>query len=179
MDAQVTERAVERGMPRMARIALTLLIAALGGYIGIRLKIPAGALVGAMLAVAVSNLGFGFSGEIPTNFRTIAQIVVGGILGLSITRQTVSELRTIALPVAVLVFSMIGLSLVAGFILAKVTGWDMATAFFSSSPGGMTEMTLASMSFGADTPKVALLQLVRMISVISLMPLILKWMLRK
>ncbi|MBS3950228.1 MAG: AbrB family transcriptional regulator [Peptococcaceae bacterium] len=163
----------------MARIALTLLIAALGGYIGIRLKIPAGALVGAMLAVAVSNLGFGFSGEIPTNFRTIAQIVVGGILGLSITRQTVSELRTIALPVAVLVFSMIGLSLVAGFILAKVTGWDMATAFFSSSPGGMTEMTLASMSFGADTPKVALLQLVRMISVISLMPLILKWMLRK
>lgn len=179
MEAQVTARVAERGMPRVARIALTLLVAAIGGYIGIRLKMPAGALVGAMLAVAISNLGFGFSGVIPTNFRTVAQIVVGGILGLSITRQTVAELRTIALPVAVLVFSMIGLSLVAGFILAKVTGWDMATAFFSSSPGGMTEMTLASMSFGADTPKVALLQLVRMISVISLMPLILKWVLRK
>lgn len=163
----------------MARIALTLLIAAIGGYIGLRLKMPAGALIGGMLAVAIANLGFGFDGAIPANFRTVAQIIVGGILGLSITRQTVAELRTIALPVGVLVVSMLGLSLIAGFILAKVTGWDLATAFFSSSPGGMTEMTLASMSFGADTPKVALLQLVRMISVISFLPLILKWMLKK
>lgn len=163
----------------MERIAITLVIAFVGGYIGIRLKMPAGALVGALLSVAISNLWLGFSGEIPKEFRTVAQIVVGGILGLSVTRDTVASLRTIAMPVIVLVVSMIGMSLIAGYILARVTGWDMATAFFSSSPGGMTEMTLASMSFGADTPKVALLQLVRMISVITIMPIVLKWVLKR
>ncbi len=163
----------------MDKVIITLVVAFIGGYIGIKLKMPAGALLGAMLAVAIANLGFGFVGQIPKDFRTVAQIVVGGILGLSITRSTVAELRTMLVPAIVLVFSMIGLSLIAGYILHRVTGWDLATAFFSSSPGGMTEMTLTSMSFGADTPKVALLQLMRMLSIVSFMPLVLKIVLRK
>lgn len=170
---------MERGVTRVEKIAITLAIAVIGGYIGIKLKMPAGALLGAMLAVSLANLGFGFEGQIPKDFRTVAQMVVGGILGLSITRGTVAELRTMLVPAMVLVFAMIGMSLVAGYVLARITGWDMATAFFSSSPGGMTEMTLASMSFGADTPKVALLQLMRMLSVVSLMPVVLKLVLRK
>lgn len=169
----------ERKALQVEKIAFTLLLAVIGGSIGLKLKLPAGALLGAMIAVAVANLGFGYVGQIPPNFRTAAQMVVGGILGLSITRQTVASLRTMLLPAVVLVVAMISLSLVAGFILAKVTGMDLTTALFSSSPGGMTEMTLTSMSFGADTPTVALLQLLRMISIVSIMPLILKIVLKK
>jgi hypothetical protein len=172
-------KSLERRSPRVDKIAFTLLLAAVGGYVGLKLKLPAGALLGAMIAVAVANLGFGYVGQIPSNFRVAAQMVVGGMLGLSITRETVASLRTMLLPAVILVVVMIGTSLIAGWILARVTGWDLATAFFSSSPGGMTEMTLASMSFGADTATVALLQLMRMLSVVSIMPLVLKILLKK
>jgi membrane AbrB-like protein len=163
----------------MERIALTLLVAFVGGYVGLKLKLPAGALLGAMIAVSVANLAAGFAGEIPREFRTIAQIVVGGMLGLSITRDTVTGLRSMALPVVVLVVFMIGVSLVAGLMISRLTGWDKATAFFASSPGGMTEMILTSMSYGADTATVALLQLVRMLAIVSFMPLILRFVLKK
>ena len=179
MESQVAAPAAERRLPRVERIALTLVVAFIGGYVGIKLRLPAGALLGAMLAVAFANLAIGFAGEIPREFRTVAQIVVGGILGLSITRDTVAGLKSMWLPVVVLVVCMIGLSLLAGYVLSRITGWDPATAFFASSPGGMTEMTLASMSYGADTPTVALLQLVRMIAIVSFMPLILKFVLKK
>lgn len=163
----------------MVKVVSTILIASAGGFIGLRLKVPAGALVGAMIAVALANLAGGFSGAIPREFRTVAQIVVGGMLGLSITRATLLEIRAMWLPVVVLIAFLIGMSLLAGVVLSRVTGWDAATAFFGSSPGGMTEMTLTSMSFGADTPKVALLQLVRMLAVVSIMPWIFKIVLKK
>lgn len=163
----------------MEKIIFTLMLAVAGGLIGLRLKLPAGALLGAMVAVSVANLAFGYVGQIPPNFRTAAQMVVGGILGLSINRETVAALRNMLLPAVVLVVVMIGLSLVAGYILHRVTGMDLPTALFSSSPGGMTEMTLTSMSFGANTPTVALLQLLRMISIVSIMPLVLRFVLRR
>ena len=65
-------------------IISTLLIAAAGGLIGIRLKIPAGALIGAMLAVAAFKIGTG-KGELPITFRLGAQIVVGGMIGLDLS----------------------------------------------------------------------------------------------
>ncbi len=169
----------ERRAPQVERVVFTLMVAAIGGLLGVRLKLPAGALIGAMISVAFVNLAFGYAGQIPNSFRIAAQIVVGGILGLSITRETVASVRGILLPATVLVIAMISLGLIAGFILHRLTGVDLATALFSSSPGGMTEMILASMGFGADTPTVALLQLLRMISIVSIMPLVLRLVLKK
>jgi len=165
------------GRGKMEKIIYTLAIAGVGGYIGLKLKIPAGAMVGAMLAVGTANL-LGFSGQIPGNFRTVAQICIGGIVGLNITRETVAGLKSLALPAAVLAVSMIGFGLLAGYIISRVSNMDIITAFFSSSPGGMTEMTIMAESAGGNAPQVALMQLARMLSIVSFLPLIIKWALR-
>lgn len=161
----------------MEKILYTLGIAGIGGYIGLKLKMPAGAMVGAMLAVGAANL-LGFSGQIPRDFRTVAQICIGGIVGLNITRDTVAGLKVLAMPAAVLAVSMIGFGLLAGYVISRVSSMDIITAFFSSSPGGMTEMTIMAESAGGDAPQVALMQLARMLSIVTFLPLIIKWVLR-
>lgn len=157
----------------MERILYTLIIAGIGGLIGIKLRMPAGAFVGAMLAVAAFNISTG-KGHIPTNFKLVAQMVVGGIIGLNFTLESVKGLKDLILPALVLIIGLTTFSILLGFIISKTTGIDLVTALFSSAPGGLSDMTIISEAYGADTPKVALLHLVRLITVITILPLVIK-----
>lgn len=157
----------------MEKIIYTLVVAGAGGIIGIKLKIPAGALVGAMISVAVYNIWCG-KGHIPTNFKLLAQIVVGGMLGLNFTMETIHGLKTILVPALIMLSGLMVLNLLLGLLLYKTTGLDLITALFSSAPGGLTEMVLTAEAYGADTSKVALLHLMRLISVITILPWVIK-----
>jgi hypothetical protein len=53
----------------------------------------------------------------------------------------------------------------------------MVTAFFSSTPGGMMEMTLMAEASGGEGAKVALMQLARFIGIVLILPPIIKWVL--
>ncbi|GAA0723496.1 hypothetical protein GCM10008905_16190 [Clostridium malenominatum] len=157
----------------MEKIFYTLLIAFIGGIIGIKAKIPAGALVGAMISVAIYNIYTG-KGEIPYNFKLLSQIVVGGMIGLNFTIDSVQQIKKIILPSVILVVGLTVFSLSLGFIIHKISGIDLITALFSSAPGGITDMTLISEAYGADITKVALLHLMRLVTVITIMPLAIK-----
>ncbi len=157
----------------MEKILYTLVIAMVGGILGIKLKIPAGALIGAMIAVAIYNINTG-KGDIPPNFKLLAQIVVGGMIGLNFTMETVQGLKELLIPGLILVLGLTIFSLTLGFTISKLTGVDMITALFSTSPGGLTDMTLISEAYGAETPKVALFHLMRLVTVITVMPMAIK-----
>jgi membrane AbrB-like protein len=151
----------------------TLIIASIGGFIGLKLNLPAGALVGSMVFVAIYNIFVG-NGEIPVNFKAIAQIIVGGLIGLYFTRETVFGLKALIIPVLILIVGLMTSCIILGLLISKLTGLDLLTALFSSAPGGLTDMTLISEAYGADISKVALLHLARMITVIVLLPLIIE-----
>ena len=75
----------------MREIVLTVLIAFLGGYLGIRLKIPAGALIGAMAAVAILNIATGradFPAETSRTDRLNSLQPYSEILGSRMLLQT-------------------------------------------------------------------------------------------
>jgi len=151
----------------------TLIIACIGGIIGLKLKLPAGALVGSMVFVAIYNIFFE-NAEIPANFKAIAQIIVGGLIGLYFTKKSVCGLKDLIVPVFILSAGMMASCIILGFIISKLSGLDLVTALFSSAPGGLTDMTLISEAYGADISKVALLHLIRMITVVMILPLIIK-----
>ncbi|SHJ53284.1 AbrB family transcriptional regulator [Paramaledivibacter caminithermalis] len=157
----------------MDRIIYTLLIAGAGGYIGIKLRIPAGALIGSMAFVAIYNI-YTEQGNIPTNFKLVAQIVVGGMIGLNFTMETISGLKKLIVPALILVVGLTLFSICLGFIIHRLTGLDLVTSLFSCSPGGLTDMTLISEAYGAQTHKVALLHLIRLITVITVLPMAIK-----
>jgi uncharacterized membrane protein AbrB (regulator of aidB expression) len=65
-------------------------------------------------------------------------------------------------------------SLATGFILNKFCKLDIYTAFCSSAAGGMPELSLLAISMGGDGPKVAVLHLIRLITVVSAMPILIR-----
>ena len=155
----------------MEKTLITLIIAGIGGLIGLKLKIPAGALIGAMAAVSAFNIISGNS-HIPINLKIAAQIILGGIIGLNINMEAVRGLKTVIVPGLILVAVLFVFSLIAGIIISKTTGVDLVTALFSCSPGGLSEMTIIADSYGADVSKVVLIHLIRILSVILFFPIV-------
>ncbi len=155
----------------MDKVFITMIAAGIGGFIGIRLKIPAGALIGAIVAVAAYNIFTG-NAKIPGGFKIVAQIILGGVIGLSINMEAVKGLKTVIIPGLILVAVLFVFSVIAGLIISKTTGIDLYTALFSCSPGGLSEMAIIADSYGADLSKVILVHLIRILSVILFFPII-------
>ena len=155
----------------------TLLVAALGGLIGIKLRVPAGALFGAMVFTAAYNLLTG-AGYVPEHVNTTLQIIIGAIIGLNFNMQMIRGLKPIMFAAVIMVIGMLILSLLLGYLISKLTGMDLITALFSTSPGGLSNIVLISEAYGAQAHIVALLHIFRLISVVIFMPIIVKFISR-
>jgi hypothetical protein len=153
----------------IGRTMVTLAVGSVGGLLGILAGIPAGAMIGSMLFATGYNI---LSGKafVPPKFRRIAQMTIGALIGSSMNMDDVLNLQDIILPGAILIVMMVVLNMCIGYVMHRLTDLDLPTALFSSVPGGLTEMVLIATDFGADTPKVAVLQLLRLMSVIIFFP---------
>lgn len=152
-------------------ILITLLIGLAGGSISYRLKLPAGAMLGAMLFVIIFNL---ISGQayIPRDSRTVLQIFSGVLLGSRIQKNDLLTLKTIIKPSLVLIGSMVILNLVFGFAMHRIGGLDLPTSLFATAPGGMTDMALIADELGASMIQVSSLQLLRLLVIFATLPAI-------
>ena len=158
----------------MQRIIFTLIVGIIGGYIGIKLKIPAGAMIGSMIFVGGYNV-LTSGAHVPSNFKLIAQIVIGCTIGLNFTMDSVLGLKKInIIDGIIIVIGLTTLSVILGYTIHKFTGIDLPTALFSAAPGGLTDMTIMSESFGAKTHIVALLHLIRLTTVLTVLPMVIK-----
>jgi uncharacterized membrane protein AbrB (regulator of aidB expression) len=89
----------------------TLLAAFAGGYVGVKLKIPAGALIGALVAtVAIRFLGTK-AREIPYIFSFLGQVFIGLVIGGGVTLELFNYLSKCWVPVVIsmVAFIFIGL----------------------------------------------------------------------
>lgn len=83
----------------------TLAVACAGAWIGKQVKIPAGAMLGAMAGVAVFHIFTGW-GRFPSELKTVVQILSGALIGSKVSRKDVAALKKILLPTAILLLFM-------------------------------------------------------------------------
>lgn len=158
---------------------LTLLIVGLiGGLFFYKLKFPAGFMVGSMIFCAIYGLTIG-ANPLPQETRIITQLAAGAFIGHSINKKDLLILKGIIKPAILMMFSMVILNLLMGFLMSLLTGLDMPTTLMASAPGGMMDISILSHDVGADSAKVALLQLLRLMTVIAFFPLIIRNTARK
>ena len=155
----------------MEKILITTLLAFVGGFIGHQLKFPAGAMVGAMLFVGIANI-LGVKTQLPESFSIIAQIMIGGLLGLSITKEVMAGLKDYVIPSLLVVVLLAIFGVVTGFIVNKLTGIELYTSLFGSVPGGMQEMVVLSQSYDVNHPAVMTIQTVRRVLIVVIYPLL-------
>ena len=150
---------------------ITLAAASAGGMIFYRLKFPAGAMVGALIGVGVLQILTGCA-VMPTSVKILTKTVAGLFVGMNMTAEMVRNMKRLFRPVLTLVCLIFSLCLGAGVLLCRVTDLDTVTALFCVAPGGLTDMTLMTMDMGGDAAVVAVLQILRLLSVYCIsMPL--------
>ena len=149
----------------------TLLLAGGGGWIGARLKLPAGAFLVPMIAGAVLHATGLMTIELPPWLLAASYAFVGWNIGLRFTRPIIMHASR-ALPQMVLSILLL-LAFCGGlaFILSEATGIDPLTAYLATSPGGMDAIAIiAAAAAKVDLPFVMTLQTVRFVIVLFLGP---------
>ena len=148
---------------------LTLAVAAAGGLIGYKLKLPVGGMVGSMIAVIIFNVATE-KAVFYSELRIVLQIFSGAMIGSQIGREDLLEMKKIIYPTALLLVSMVLLNLTFGTLMYVLSDLDLATALFASSPGGVSDMAIISADLGANPAYVAIIQLCRLLTIFIFMP---------
>lgn len=150
-------------------IVITTLIATLGAYIFVKIKIPAGALIGSLSLVALYNIIFNLA-CFPSQLKLVVQALAGAFIGQSIREDDINELNQIIMPSIAFFIGIIILCFGCALMLHTCFGLDLATSLVSCVPGGITDMSIISSDLGADSTKTTMLQLVRYLVATIIMP---------
>jgi membrane AbrB-like protein len=143
--------------------------AVLVGFAGV----PGPALFAALLVGVAWSLLVGRGRlEVPNRAFVAAQVIVGVQIGLYLQIDTVKAVSADWLPVALASVGTLGITLLAGLVLARITDLDAPTASLGMVAGGATGIVAMSRELGADERLVAVMQYMRLLIVVMLTPLL-------
>ncbi|WP_414474529.1 AbrB family transcriptional regulator [Microvirga sp. M2] len=149
--------------------AVTLLISVLTGYLASRAGIPLAWVLGPLIPTAAGAV-LGVRVFAPKQGRQLGQLVVGTSIGLSLT---VASVDLIASWFPVILLTSVASVIVTALMcvpFSRVARIDIATAYFSLTPGGLSEMARTGEKEGAQSEPVALCQTIRVAVLVCLMP---------
>ncbi|MBV1757645.1 MAG: AbrB family transcriptional regulator [Dethiosulfatibacter sp.] len=158
----------------MINLSITLVVAIFFGVTALKLKIPAGALLGAILGVALLNSLTDLA-YFPYYIKTFSTSLIGAYIGCRISIGDLRQIKTIIKPSLFMILVMIGYNLISSKILSLVSCIDFYTAFLALAPGGVTDMTLLAMDIKANASIVSTVQMIRLLSIIGFTPFIIKY----
>ena len=144
------------------------------GALALKTGIPAaplaGALIGASLLSVSSNIEVA---QWPSGTRTILEIGIGTVIGTGLTKNSLLELQTLWKPAILITFTLILTGLAIGLWTSRLLKVDIITTILGAAPGGISGMSLVGSEYGVG-PAVATLHAVRLITVLLILPLIVK-----
>ncbi len=156
-----------------ANIALTFLIAAAGSWLGLKSRLPAGALMGAIFSVGLFQILTGMA-AFPQEIRVVTTSATGAFLGGRVNRRDIRTLRSVCLPAVLMTAGMLGYNMVCAQVLYRLAGLDFMTALLACAPGGLTEMTLVAIDLQANSALVSSIQIIRFAAVTLCVPVLLR-----
>lgn len=146
-----------------------------GGLLFNRLHVPAGGLIGAMVAVGGLSLS-GVTTVAPTPaVRMLAFAVVGWSLGHDVEPSLLRELGSAAGPILIGLAVLLLAGGLAAWALWALGVADPATAFLAMSPGGLSQMAALSAAMGGNAAVVAAVHLLRIVTVVLVAPLVVRF----
>jgi membrane AbrB-like protein len=166
MDADRTGRTALSNLPRL----IALLGAAAGvGLTAEALNVPAGALLGALAGAFAVNVAWP-GPRLAKVFRTGGKALSGAVVGLSFSPAMLALAAGLApvvvLGVGALILTGLGMSLV----LHRRFGWDLPTALYACTPGGLSELAATSEDVGANAQVVVAVHTVRVVAIVVIGP---------
>ena len=156
----------------MPSIVQTALIALVGAALFDRLGLPAGSLLGALVAVATFNLLGRATAQPPEVLQFLALGALGWGIGAGITPETIGTLRRAALPLALMVVALLGFAALVAFVVTRLGIMDGPTAFLAASPGALSQMSGLARAVGADAALVVAVHTARVVALVIVAPVV-------
>lgn len=159
---------------RIYEILVVLLLGSIGGFTAKYMGVPVGGILGSMIVIGILRiLGMPLK-ELPEWLVLITRITLGGYLGTTFVPEILSTFRSLIIPVIFFSVFITLNGIIIGYIFCKTLKWDLATSLLASSAGGVTLMTLTALELDADTVKVSIIQTLRVIIILLIMPILIQ-----
>ncbi len=150
-------------------LIFTIGIASIFGLIGRWTGIPSATLVFSMLSVIVFKLSTN-RGSMPRWMRRFAQVLSGAYIGSSIEMGEVLGMKDLAIPAVILIAGYLSACFLIGFIINKKCKMTLKESMLAATPAGAADMALISADVGVKSADVIVLQIIRMVVVVSVFP---------
>lgn len=162
-------------MPSVVTTLALLALAALSGTGAQVIGLPLPYLIGPLIVSALvattlpGHLPEGY--RFPEPVRLVFIAIIGLMIGAQVTPALFAEAHHYALTLgAVTLF--VGLAHGLGYaVFRHLGGYDATTAFYASTPGGLYESIEMGTAAGADPTRLMMQQFLRIIAVVTLLPL--------
>ncbi|MDI9405308.1 MAG: AbrB family transcriptional regulator [Chitinophagaceae bacterium] len=155
-------------------LLLPVLAGTVGGLLALRTGIPAAPLAGALLAAGLVSLTGNLEpASWPTGTRTALEIGIGTVIGTGITAAALNDLRQLWRPALLITLTLVITGLVVALICSRLLGLDPVVALLGAAPGGISGMSLVGAEFGVGA-SVAALHAIRLITVLIVLPLLVR-----
>lgn len=145
-------------------------VALLGSFLGVKLRVPGGALLLPMaISIVVAATGIA-SPALPTPILALGYAVVGWGIGMRFTPDVLRHAARAASRVLGSILALIAICGGFGAVLVVVAGVDPLTAYLATSPGGADSVSIIAASTKVDMPFVLAMQVARFVLVVIFGP---------
>ncbi|MEE2952300.1 MAG: AbrB family transcriptional regulator [Pseudomonadota bacterium] len=159
----------------VARIAATLVLAALGGLLAHCLGLPVAWLLGPVVAISLASVA-GLDTRLPPVFRQVAFFILGIQAGSGVSPEAIGQLGLWPLSFAIQMVGVLAIVVVTYLYLRKFVGWSHETALFASLPGALAFVLAAASETRADMRSIIIVQTVRLLLLIGALTPALGWL---
>jgi len=157
-------------LPKVQQITQQLVLAILAGLLFDWLNIPVGWLLGPMIIGIVYATIQGNPQPLPPVFMTLGKATIGLATAVRFSPETLSMALNYAIPILLCVLLTGCLSLFHGYLLSRLAGIDRVTALLAFIPGVASTIVAIGDEMGADAIAVAVLQYLRVLLVVLVIP---------
>lgn len=138
------------------------------------LHVPAGGMLGSMAATALVVLVSGRACRFPQLLNNAAQFCIAAVVAQTMTHDTLLALAELFGPLFLPTLVLLLLCVTLSWILRRITDWNDMTCILATMPAGLIQIVPIAESYGADVLKVSVLHMVRLLSILLLLPWIIR-----
>jgi hypothetical protein len=154
-------------------IILTFCIAAPAGFLFHFLRIPLPWLLGPLAATLLYNNYGGNRASWPGSLRNLGLMVIGYSMGRTVTVENSRQILGDLPEMLIVTLLTLAFSAGIGYVVHRRTGISLASSTLGSLPGGLSQMLLLTEEIeDSDTAVVTLMQTVRLLAVVFIVPFI-------
>jgi membrane AbrB-like protein len=144
-----------------------------------KLKIPAGLILGAILASAALYLSGIVTGAAPDVILIPANVILGVMIAQRVESFSLAELRHFFRDGFAGFFLALAVSSLGAAIASRFGGLSFALTLLAFAPGGLEAMTIMAFALDLDPAYVAVHQLARYVGIVLLVPPLAAWLMKR